>query len=86
MKRHPSFQNRFRQLGEKFCRLQSDHRQNADDMWIGALARAFTDEELNILSDFLSPNDRRLLKKVRQPLQANANNPNNVIPMKEQSK
>lgn len=69
MLKHPSGQNRFANLANRFMKLQGEHRKAAGAMWIGTLAAAFTDEELNALESYLSPNDVQALRRVRQPLQ-----------------
>lgn len=67
MLKHPSGQKRVQGLASRFMKLRDEYQVAANAMWVGMLAGAFTDEELNLLADFLCPNDMRALKRVRQP-------------------
>lgn len=65
--KHPSAQKRFAALCARFQKLRQAHEAAVNRMWAGTLATGFTDEELDLLSDVLSPHDRALMKKVREP-------------------
>lgn len=69
---HPATTERFQVAAQRFLDLQKEHRRMADALWVGLIASAFTDDELSLLSDYLSQNDVRLLQRVRQPIPSKA--------------
>jgi len=65
--KHPSSQERFKLLAERFMRLREEHQVAVNRMWVGTLATNFTDEELALIKDYLCPNDQSLLRRIREP-------------------
>lgn len=62
--RHPSSTKALRDVGARWFRLRDEHRRASEHMWLGMIASEFTDTELDILGDFLTPNDRALLRRL----------------------
>lgn len=61
--KHPSSAKLQSDLWARFERLRKQHEIAINHLWLGALARNFTDAELAMLSDSLCPNDYALLKQ-----------------------
>jgi hypothetical protein len=61
--KHPSSAKLQGDLSARFERLRKQHEIAVSNLWLGALARNFTDAELAVLSDYLCPNDYALLKQ-----------------------
>jgi hypothetical protein len=68
--KHPSSQERFKSLAERFMKLRKEHEVATNRMWVGTLATNFTDEELALLTDYLCSNDQSLLRRIREPQKA----------------
>jgi len=62
--KHPQALRLFREASERFLRLRKARDVTRDAMWVGLLATNFSDLELRLLRDYLSPYDLDQLMKV----------------------
>ena len=67
--KHPSSRKLQGDVWARFERLRKHHDVMVNHMWLGALARNFTDQELSLLSDCLCPNDYALLKQAGRKIE-----------------
>jgi len=59
--KHPSSRKLEGDIWARFQKMQQQHHNAAQKMWLGALC-TFTDDEIRAIGDMLSPNDFSLLK------------------------
>lgn len=62
---HPAYRKRFQDLATRLEVLKKAHRIAEQQMWAGMLALNFSPDEIEILKDYFSPNDGKLLARIR---------------------
>ncbi len=63
---HPTMLKVFQESACRWLELRKTHAIACDRLWAGTIASQFTEYELSLLGDYLSPHDRELIVSVRQ--------------------